>query len=164
VRKAGRRCRRGDRGAAAVELALVSLLLVTMLFAIVEFGRAVWMYQALTSASREAARYGITNAATSTSVPRYRDCPGIRDAARSRSPDLALTDAEITVAYVHPDDSTGGCTEPVANFRNGSRIEVTVARKLDINLPLVPLFDFTISATDSRSIYNGVDAVGATTP
>jgi Flp pilus assembly protein TadG len=160
VSKPGRRHSRGECGAAAVEFALISLLLLTMLFAIVEFGRAVWMYQALTASSREAARYGITNAAQGD-VPRYRDCAGIRDAARSRSPDLALTDEEITISYIHPDNSTGDCTEPVANFRNGSRIEVTVERDLDIDLPLAPLPSFMISATDSRSIYNGVDMAPA---
>lgn len=50
--------RRRDRqaGAAAVELALVLSFLVLIASGIVEFGRAIWYYDALSKATRDAAR------------------------------------------------------------------------------------------------------------
>ncbi|MFK5688968.1 TadE/TadG family type IV pilus assembly protein [Ornithinimicrobium sp. LYQ92] len=45
-----------DRGAAAVEFALVALLLVTLLMGILEFGRLFSIQASLAQASRDAAR------------------------------------------------------------------------------------------------------------
>jgi Flp pilus assembly protein TadG len=46
-----------ERGAAAVEFALVLMLLVTIVFGITEFGRALYQYDTLTKAARAAARF-----------------------------------------------------------------------------------------------------------
>ena len=54
---AHRRCRRrGDTGAAAVEFALVSVLLLTLLFGIVQYGFYLYQSQSATSSAREGAR------------------------------------------------------------------------------------------------------------
>lgn len=53
-----RHCGRGERGAAAVELALVMPLLLLVLFAIIDFGRMLNAQITLTEASREGARSG----------------------------------------------------------------------------------------------------------
>ena len=49
--------RRGERGAAAVEFALVAMLLFTLLFGIIQFSLWFWAWQAGGHAAREAARY-----------------------------------------------------------------------------------------------------------
>jgi Flp pilus assembly protein TadG len=48
---------RTQRGVAAVELAIVLTLLVTIVFGITEFGRAMYQYDALTKSARAAARF-----------------------------------------------------------------------------------------------------------
>ena len=53
-RRSGR-CK--QNGAAAIELALLLVLLLMFVTAIVEFGRAFWYYDALTKATRDGARY-----------------------------------------------------------------------------------------------------------
>ena len=54
--------RRGDeRGAAAVEFALVGVLLFTLLFGILQFGMWFWAWQAGGHAAREAARVAAVN-------------------------------------------------------------------------------------------------------
>jgi Flp pilus assembly protein TadG len=45
-----------ERGAAAVEFALVAVVLVMLVFGIIEFGRTYSEYEVLTSAAREGAR------------------------------------------------------------------------------------------------------------
>lgn len=46
-----------QRGAAAIEFALLLILLLTIMAGIVEFGRAFWYYDALAKATRDSARY-----------------------------------------------------------------------------------------------------------
>jgi hypothetical protein len=159
-----RRQRRDSRGASAVEAALVITIFLTLVFGIVEFGRAVWLHQAVSAAAREGARYGISNQLEGT-VPRYLHCEGIKDAARGRTPDL--NNPVIKVKYRAPgasDADLKDCDVPAeygplaTSLVNQTRIEVTVSIPFDLNLPLVPLDAFTISATDSRSIYNGKDS------
>jgi Flp pilus assembly protein TadG len=53
-----RRRKNQERGAAAVEFALVSLILITLLALTVQFAVLFWGYQAASSAAREAARFG----------------------------------------------------------------------------------------------------------
>lgn len=48
------------RGAAAVEFAIVVGLLALILGGVIEFGRAFWYYDAITKATRDAARYMTT--------------------------------------------------------------------------------------------------------
>jgi Flp pilus assembly protein TadG len=62
VREGARRGRRDERGAAAVELALVMPILVLILFGIIEFARAWNVRQTLTDAAREGARIAVVNA------------------------------------------------------------------------------------------------------
>lgn len=47
----------GEKGAAAVEFAIVVIVLLLIVAGIVEFGRAFWFYDALTKATRDGARY-----------------------------------------------------------------------------------------------------------
>ena len=54
----------GERGAAAVEFALLLPVLVLILFGIIEFGLLLYDQQVITNASREGARAGIVQAAT----------------------------------------------------------------------------------------------------
>lgn len=146
-------------GTSAVEFALVSALFFTLLFGIVEFGRAVWLYQSVSAASREGTRYGI-GTQVSAGTPQYLDCDGIRDAARDKTPDLSLSDDQIIITH-----EAGGRTSHYCDpgnsgappeIRDGDQITVEVETEMDVTLPLVPLGPFTISATDTRSIYPGI--------
>ena len=47
-----------ERGAAAVEFALVALIMITLIALTIQFAVLFWGYQAASSAAREAARFG----------------------------------------------------------------------------------------------------------
>ena len=55
-RIAGRKERYGARGSATVELAVITPILLTMLFGIIEYGYVFMVRQTLTNAAREGAR------------------------------------------------------------------------------------------------------------
>jgi Flp pilus assembly protein TadG len=73
-----------EKGAAAVEFALLLPLLMMIVFGIIEFGFALYRQSVLTNASREGARLGIvqsvqaiTNAQISNAVDTYLTVAGI---------------------------------------------------------------------------------------
>ncbi len=55
---------RDEKGATAVEFAMVSVLMLTMLFGTIELGRIFWTYNAVQSATELTARYFITHTST----------------------------------------------------------------------------------------------------
>lgn len=64
---------RDDRGAAAVEFALVLPILVVLVFGVVDFGRALFAYNYLTSAVREGGRFAaVQESASSEAAVRTR--------------------------------------------------------------------------------------------
>ncbi len=52
-----------SRGQALVEFALVAMLFLTILFAVVDFGRAIYAYNTVSNAARQAARLAIVDQA-----------------------------------------------------------------------------------------------------
>jgi Flp pilus assembly protein TadG len=55
----------GQRGATLVEFAIAATVLLTAIFAVLEFGRALWTHNALSDAARRGARYAINQPASS---------------------------------------------------------------------------------------------------
>lgn len=55
---------RGERGAALVEFAIAGAVFLTAVFAVLEFGRLLWVHNALTDAARRGARYAVSHGGT----------------------------------------------------------------------------------------------------
>ncbi len=62
------RRRRGEQGAAAVEFALIAMILFTLLFGIIQFGLWFWAWQAGGHAAREAARVAAVSPCDDTKI------------------------------------------------------------------------------------------------
>jgi len=60
-----------QKGAVAVEFAMLAPLLLLIIGGIIDFGHAYYIKQVVTNASREGARYGVTFSvnATATRIP-----------------------------------------------------------------------------------------------
>ena len=121
--------RRGDRGAALVELALLLPFLSIVVFGTVDVGRAFSLQNRLTNMAREGAfyaQYYPTNIA---------GCPGGSITAAAVNEDPTLSSAIVAVT----DASTG---IPVANSCGaspvpGTRIRVRVTSQMSVFTPLV---------------------------
>jgi len=111
-----------DEGAAAVEFALVAMLLVVLLVGIIQFGYLFFQWVELTHAAREGARWAaLEYPAGSISAP-----DTVRNKVAQSSPGLALTDADISVS---PDDpGIGDVGEPAT---------VTVTHAVPIFTPIM---------------------------
>src|SRR4029450_7606980 len=53
--------RSDERGAALVEFAIAATVFLTCMFAVIEFGRALWVHNALADAARRGARYAVVH-------------------------------------------------------------------------------------------------------
>src|SRR5687767_16023665 len=54
-----------ERGATLVELSIALTVFLMAMFAVIEFGRALWVHNALADAARRAARYAVNQPASS---------------------------------------------------------------------------------------------------
>ncbi len=146
---------------AMVEFAIVLPILLLLLYGLLEAGRLLFIYSSVVTASRQAARYGSTtgqgvnwgpSGPNNSTVYRYNDCYGIKQAARKA--DFLKAIADITISFDNPSGTcsgnTGGFT---ASNTNESRIIVTVRGRFTSLVPkIVPFFDRDIIATSRRTI------------
>src|ERR1044072_52653 len=91
-------CRENERGATLVEFAIGVTVFVTAMFAVLEFGRALWVHNALTDAARRGARYATMHSPGDIeqvkNVVVYGDATGSGKPMRNK-----LTTANVDVTY-----------------------------------------------------------------
>ena len=61
--KQSKRFKSNERGATLVEFSIAALVFLTVMFAVIEFGRALWVHNALADAARRGARYAVVHSA-----------------------------------------------------------------------------------------------------
>ena len=82
-----------------VEFALVFPILLLITYGLIEFGRMVFIYAAVTGSAREAARYGAAAGNSGSGTPYYADCDGIRNAVHSTAFLVTIPDEDIDINY-----------------------------------------------------------------
>ena len=80
-----------DRGAAAVEFAIVFVILIFIIFSIIDFGRLLFAVQSMKAASREGARTAVVASGTGATV--------LAAAQNSGSTAAALAGGSLVVSY-----------------------------------------------------------------
>jgi Flp pilus assembly protein TadG len=111
----------GERGAAAVEFALVLPLLILLIFGIVAFSIAYNNKQALHAAAREGARLASLPTTTETEIE-DRVTSSLEGVVTSSTPIIAI-DPDID--------------QPCLD-RTGETVEVSVSADVNVNIPLWP--------------------------
>jgi Flp pilus assembly protein TadG len=141
-----RRRRRTDaRGQGLVEFALVIPIIVMLIAVFIEIGRAVYAYNTIANAARQAARVAVVN-----QLPDVTDCDESRPIEDPYEPHwsvmgcallagktIGLSPANVTVAYVTPPSTTLSCS-PTLHI--GCIASVTVTFNYDITTPFVSRF------------------------
>ena len=87
------------KGQAMAEFALVLPILLLVIIGLLEAGRALFIYNSVTNASRDAVRYASAFGVNGDGELFYQDCEGIRNAARKTGIMLNLADDDITIEY-----------------------------------------------------------------
>jgi Flp pilus assembly protein TadG len=66
--KKNERCKKNQRGSTLVEFAIGATVFFTAMFAVLEFGRALWTHNALSDAARRGARYAVNHSSADTAA------------------------------------------------------------------------------------------------
>jgi Flp pilus assembly protein TadG len=133
--------RQGRRGAAAAELGVVAgPVLVFILVASTDFGRAFYAYVTIGSCARNGALYGCMNST------RASDTSGIQTAAQTDDSGLNTTDLTVPT----PTTSSETVTDPGGNTNTYTVLSVTVNYKFR---PIVTYLPFGYSSDGSGAYF-----------
>jgi Flp pilus assembly protein TadG len=148
-----------------VEFAIVFPVLLLITYGIIEFGRMMFIYAAVTGSAREGARYGVAAGDIAGNRTRYyMDCTGIKDAVRRGAILVPITDSDITIWY----DKGPGTTHvkdtcPPKNsygmdlIKLGDRIGVRVQVHYQPIISFLRLNGFDIVSENARTILVNVE-------
>jgi hypothetical protein len=152
------------KGQGIVEFALVLPILLLLIFGIIEAGRLLWLYSAVLSSSREAARYGSASGEISGSLRYYADCDGIRDAAMRIGRFAGISSTDVSISYDHgPASSSPFAICPIPADQQVSLADRVVVQVVSNWQPFLPLANFgpvPISAITRRTIIKDVEIQG----
>jgi len=167
------------------EFALALPILLLVLFGLLEVGRAVFMYSAVTNASRDAVRYATAYGVNESNVLHYQNCAEIRNTAKRVAFLLPLSNDDIAITYdtgpvlIDPDgvpdsgdesygpppetpdigacDAVDGVDESV-ELSCGDRVVVTITYDYSPIVPLVPqLTDQEFEASSARTFMGVIE-------
>src|SRR3990172_7946980 len=160
-----RRLDKHERAQGLVEFALVLPLLLLVMFALIEFGRLLFIYSMVFTSSREAARYGSAAGNVGNYIPHYRDCDGMRAAARRMGTLVGIENGDISINYDDgdPAHAFGNCPANgygPANVELGHRVVVSVLALYRPLLPLLRIPSFPIMSTSARTILKFIPIQG----
>lgn len=105
-----------ERGSTLVEFAIGATVFLTVMFGVIEFGRALWVHNALSDAARRGARYAVVHspgdAAAVKNVVVYGNAAGGTNPLVNN-----LTTANVNVAYSGFGLTDGTATVTITNYQ-----------------------------------------------
>ena len=154
----------GERGATLVEFSIGASVFLLAMFAVIEFGRALWVHNALADAARRATRYAVNQPASAPagiattglnvgpSIAAIRNVGVYGNAAGSGAAMVNnLTPANLDVQYNNFGVGQGSVTVSITNYQHTF---------------VVPIIGTTITMPDYKTTITGESAgtVPATVP
>jgi Flp pilus assembly protein TadG len=151
--------RKGQRGAALVEYAFIAILFLSLLFGISGFGHALYAYQAVNHAAKEATRWAAVNGQTCPDDGSCNGSNGMNNGIAQGTdiqsyvlnnlpPSIDSAQVDVNVAWSAPAGSPLVCTQAVAGKTGGTvgpfekypgcTVSVQVAYAYAFIFPLLP--------------------------
>jgi Flp pilus assembly protein TadG len=133
--------RHTERGASMVETGIALLLLLIVVFGIIDYGRAMYAYDAISNAARLGTRYAIVRGSQCQAA----GCPATGDSIQTfvRAQAPLIDTNRMTVTTTWPN---GNCKSP------GCPVLVTVTYPFDFVSPVIPLAVLTMSSSSQMII------------
>ncbi len=110
--KTNRQC---ERGATLVEFAIAATVFLTAMFGVIEFGRALWLHNALADAARRGARYAVVHPASDFTAVKNVVVYG-NPAGGSTPLVNNLSTANVNVTYANFGLNGGTATVSIADY------------------------------------------------
>jgi len=146
-----------------VEFALVFPIILLITYGIIEFGRMVFIYAAVTGSAREGARYGAASGSTG-GTRYYKDCDGIKNAVQRGALLVTINPADIDISYdngPNPTQTWSACPPVGANGLDpimlGHRVVVNVIAHYEPVIQFLDLNGFDIESENARTILLNVE-------
>jgi len=167
-----------SRAQTMVEFALIMPMLLMLIYGLFEVGRVIFVYSIISTAAREAVRYGSATGLNVTGgIPRYDDCPGILEAADNVDFLGIIEKGKIVITYKYPyraepDDpliwkTYGGCPPPKLECLPNDdgtlacpRISVQVLGDFVPIVPIIPWAPWTVVSNSSRTLLFDIQIQG----
>ncbi len=138
---------------AMVEFALVLPILLLLVYGMIEVGRLIFIYSIVTTASREAVRYGsATGLNLAGTSAQFRDCAGIQNAAQAMDAINVIENEDIIITFDHGPETGDFAACPPGEVQTGDRIKVQVSADFTPLVPLVPLNPITVTSSSARTL------------
>jgi Flp pilus assembly protein TadG len=111
-----KRFKTAERGSTLVEFAIGATVFLTVMFTVLEFGRALWVHNALSDAARRGARYAVVHSASDSAAVKNVVVYG--DAAGGTKPLVDnLTTNNVNVTYSGFGLSGGTATVSITSYQ-----------------------------------------------
>jgi len=130
------RGREGERGSNLVEYGVVLVLMLTMIFGLIDFGRALYAYHFVSGAAREGTRYAMVRGnACNSSLPGCPAGPSDIQAYLANVPS-GIDPAQLSVTATWNPNNSPACQG--APNAPGCVVEVQVNYNFNFMLPFLP--------------------------
>jgi len=107
-----------ERGSTLLEFAIGATVFLSVMFAVLEFGRALWVHNALTDAARRGARYAVIHAATDADSVKNVVVYGDPNPANGTQPVVNnLTTDNVIVTYSNFGLEAGTVSVSITNYQ-----------------------------------------------
>jgi Flp pilus assembly protein TadG len=148
-----RRTLRAEKGSSIVEFAMASVILFTLIFGVMAIGLALYSYNVVSEAAREATRYAIVRGSACNSFTNCNiDQTGLQTYVQGIG-FPGITPSSLTVA-ASAKSATGTICTPTLKPCNkpGNPVKVTVTYTFPLVIPFVPRRTLTMSSTSQMTI------------
>ncbi|HMG86104.1 MAG TPA: TadE family protein [Terracidiphilus sp.] len=148
----------GDEGSAIVEMAVVSSLLFAVLFGIIELSLALYTYNYVSDAAREATRYAIVRGSACTQLTNCGVTSAqVQSYVRSLGyPGMTSTNTTATTTWYSPSSAPPTTWTACGTPCNapGDAVQVKVTYSFPLSIPFVPKSTLSLKSTSLMVIAN----------
>jgi Flp pilus assembly protein TadG len=145
--------RRGEQGAAIVEMAFTMIILLTMIFGLMEICMALYTFHYVSDAAREGSRYAIVHGSTCTvsGVSCTVNSAGIQTYVRNLGYP-AIQSAQLTVTTTWSAYPAGGTCYALGCNGPGDLATVKAQYAFTLSIPFVPSRLLNLTSTSAMVI------------
>ena len=148
-----RRASRDESGSSIVEFAMASIILFTLVFGVMAICLALYSYNVVSEAAREATRYAIVRGSKCNS---FTDCNIDQTGLQTYVQGIGfpgITPSSLTVAATATSATGTVCTATLTPCNKpGNPVQVTVTYTFPLVIPFVPSRTLTMSSTSQMTI------------
>jgi Flp pilus assembly protein TadG len=143
VKLIAKRVRRRGRGQSLVEFAIMLPVMVVVILGLFDMGRAVFVYNTIDQAARQANRMAIVD----------QDASRVRATAIAAAATVGLTNSNVDVCFKRPDSAQLNCSSSTDNCPEATRVIGCLAIvRTHLNFaPLTPIVSVLVSSISLSS-------------